>query len=266
MTNKKKKKVALILSAGGARGIALAGVLKAFEEEKIETDLIIGVSVGSIIGAMYLYYGKSHIVADKIMHANFRDFIDISYWRVALLPFSKNALCKGFNIHKLLQHQLPDVDISEMKKLVITVTDLTTLTAHYLDKGNLITALESSTAAPPYFSPIVMGDNLFIDGAIADPMPVQEARNRGADIVIVADLSNKSSQFNMQNMLEISYRCLDSYYYAIVQEKIKDADVVIKINHDAPSFVNPTQREELFEDGYKNAKESVSKIRELLNS
>ena len=263
----KRKKVGLVLSGGGVKGISLIGVLDCLHKNHIRIDSILGVSIGSIVGAMYLYYKDPQIVANKLLTADFKDFVDISWFHLLFLPFSRKVgLCKGQNISQLLRHQLPESDISELhESFIICATNLKTLKPTFLKKGNLIDALLASSALPPYYAPVVYEGELFIDGAVSDPMPIQALRDEGMDIVIAVDISSVESDFSMSNMLEISYMSLDISRYYMIQEKLRQADCVISLNLNMPAISNPQDKNVLFNSGFDAAALCIDKIKSLIS-
>ena len=89
--------VILVLSGGGAKGVALAGALVALEENGIPIDRIVGCSIGSFIGALYAYYGNAVIVADKSRGVKTEDLIDIPWYNYYRLFLSNKGLTIGKN-------------------------------------------------------------------------------------------------------------------------------------------------------------------------
>ncbi|WP_455211116.1 patatin-like phospholipase family protein [Kaarinaea lacus] len=208
--------VGLVLSGGGARGASHVGVLKVLEELRIPVDIITGTSMGAIGGGLYAY-GYSPEEMQRILtqtdwdelfrdrppreHLSFRRKADdynylikleagFSQGRFAIPP----GLIQGQKLNLMLKALMPQAP-EQFDDLPIrfraVATDIETGDAVDLGDGNLITALRASMSIPGVFAPVESNGRLLIDGGMANNVPVHLARELGADVLIVVDLSGE---------------------------------------------------------------------------
>ena len=206
----------MVLSGGGARGMAHIGVLKVLEQMKIPIDCIAGTSMGAIVGGLYAS-GMTALEIDKTMRSvdwqeAFRDAPprrDLAFRRkqddrnfLVRLPLGlqhgKILLPKGFIQGQKLEETLRQLTLPFSNStdfgLLPTpfravATDLETGNAVLMDKGDLAIAMRASISAPGVFAPVESNARLLVDGGLAENLPVNVARAMHADILIVSDVS-----------------------------------------------------------------------------
>ena len=208
------RKVGLVLSGGGALGMAHIGVLKMIEKYEIPIDYVTGTSMGAIIGALYASgYSASEIeeIIDSIgwidllsdkTERKYRALADREQFEksIILLNFEKlkpklpEGLIYGQNIYNLLSLLTWHVrEIKDFNDLPIpfkcVATDIQTGEAVVLEKGNLVDAVRASMAIPSVFSAIEIDGKLLVDGGVVRNIPVSDVKEMGADIVIASDVS-----------------------------------------------------------------------------
>ena len=214
-----KPQIAFALSGGGARGLSQIGVLKAFEEVKIKPDLIVGTSMGSIIGGMYAA-GYSIDQLDSIARktdwndlltlsnqSNRRDlFVDqkvtddraIFSLRLdglnPILPTSFNDGQKLSNYLNILTFNAPLHSDQSFDFLAIkfraVCTDLITGNLVLMDGGSLSSALRASSSVTFYLAPIKKDSLLLVDGGLVGNIPVDITKNSGGDFVIAVNTTS----------------------------------------------------------------------------
>ncbi|MEP6547130.1 MAG: patatin-like phospholipase family protein [Gammaproteobacteria bacterium] len=211
-----RPRICLVLSGGGARGMAHIGVLKVLEDLKIPIDCIAGTSMGAIVGGLY----ASGMTAQKIdatmrsvdwqeafrdapprRDLAFRRKQDDSNFLVRLplgLKHGKILLPKGFIQGQKLQETLrqltlPFSNSTDFDQLPTpfraVATDLESGNAVLIDKGDLAIAMRASMSAPGVFAPVESNGRLLVDGGLAENLPINVARAMHADILIVSDVS-----------------------------------------------------------------------------
>lgn len=211
----KDLKVGLVLSGGGAKGLAHIGALKVIEEAGVRIDYIGGTSMGAIVGALYAsgYSVKqldsifsnvnySTIIQDEIPR-NAKTFYEkLESERYALtLPFDNfevrfpSGLSKGQNLYNLMSKLTAHVnDIDDFSKLPIPffcmATNVETGKMVVLDKGYLPSAVKASGALPSIFSPVIIDDMLLVDGGVLNNYPIDEVRAKGMDVIIGIDVQD----------------------------------------------------------------------------
>jgi NTE family protein len=211
-----RPRICLVLSGGGARGMAHIGVLKVLEELRIPIDCIAGTSMGAVVGGLYASGMSAHDI-DLTMRSvdwqeAFRDTPprrDLAFRRkqddrnfLVRLPLGlkhgKILLPKGFIQGQKLQETLrqltlPFSNSTDFDRLPTpfraVATDLETGGTVLLDKGDLAIAMRASISAPGVFAPVDYQGRLLVDGGLAENLPIDVARSMNADILIVSDVS-----------------------------------------------------------------------------
>jgi len=211
-----RPRICLVLSGGGARGMAHIGVLKVLEELKIPIDCIAGTSMGAVVGGLYAS-GMTAAQIDATMRSvdwqeAFRDAPprrDLAFRRkqddrnfLVRLPLGlkhgRILLPKGFIQGQKLQETLRQLTLpfsnSTDFNLLPTpfravATDLLTGSAVLMDKGDLAIAMRASISAPGVFAPVETQGRVLVDGGLAENLPIDVARDMHADILIVSDVS-----------------------------------------------------------------------------
>ena len=205
----RRPKIGLVLSGGGAKGMAHVGFLKVMEEAGIHPDYITGTSMGSIVGGLYaIGYNASEIEAilksqnwNEVL-SNDMKLSDISinekdqygkYIAELAIQGREISLPKGLifgqHVMELLNHfTLPAHNIHDFDSLPIPFkcigADITNADIVVLDTGSLAMAMRASMSIPTAFTPVLWGDRLLVDGGLSRNFPVQEVLDMGADIVI----------------------------------------------------------------------------------
>ena len=214
--NLPRPRACLVLSGGGARGMAHIGVLKVLEALKVPIDCIAGTSMGAVVGGLYAT-GMSAAQIESTMRSvdwqeafrdapprrdlNFRRKQDDRNFLVRLplgLKHYHILLPKGFIQGEKLQETLrqltlPFSNSTDFDRLPTpfraVATDLETGEAVLLDKGDLSIAMRASISAPGVFAPVDHEGRLLVDGGVADNLPIDVAREMKPDILIVSDVS-----------------------------------------------------------------------------
>lgn len=212
---KETKKVGLVLSGGGAKGLAHIGVLKVLDSLGVKVDYVAGSSMGAIVGALYAsgYSGKQldsifrvadfeNIIIDNLPRAS-KGFLernnDEKY--AVKLPFNDyklklpSALSKGQNTYnyllKLLLHVNKVEDFSELPiPFFCIATNIETGKQVILEKGNLTQSIMASGALPTLFQPVTLNNQLLIDGGVVNNYPIDELRAKGMDVIIGVDVQD----------------------------------------------------------------------------
>lgn len=253
-------KIGLVLSGGGARGLAHLGVLKALEEQRVPVDLIAGTSAGAIVGGMYASGMSIDEIERKITALDLdevafasadrrevpqqtRDldykansFVDISVTESGKVTLPA-AISNGNKVEAVLRdlvQQYPyDIDFNALPTPFSAVAgDLQTGGMVVLKKGQLAQALRASMSIPAVFSPVSMDGKVLVDGMIARNLPVDVARNMGATRIIAVDVgSDLLSTDKLNSVLGVSEQLLNFLVKRNVDEQkatLTARDVLIR--------------------------------------
>lgn len=204
-----RPKIALVLSGGGAKGLAHIGVLKVLEEAGIQPDIITGTSMGALIGALYSVGYSANELDTLISEADWNSLLSNTsplnviameqkhdYKRFLLeLPVEnyKIGLPSGAITGQSLSSLFSELTwstagIDSFSQYPIPFkcmgADLVNGKLVVFDSGDLSTAMRASMAIPTVFSPVIIDDKVVVDGGVLCNFPVEEAINMGADIII----------------------------------------------------------------------------------
>jgi NTE family protein len=176
------RRVGLALSSGGARGLAHVGVIQVLEENGIEVDVVAGCSMGSYIGAVWAcgYDGVAmERLARELEHRwGLFELID-----PFILP--RQGFLRGEKVKQRLKRAIGDAHFSEMvRPLRIVATHLASLDRVVLSSGEVAQAVHASSAIPGACVPVEVNGELYIDGGIADPLPVDVLEEMGIERII----------------------------------------------------------------------------------
>ena len=206
-----RKKVAVVLSGGGAKGMAHIGVLKVLEKAGIPVDIVTGTSMGSIIGGLYsIGYNAnaldsvaraqdwSYVISDKedlrnqSLRDRLRQYTYVFTTGLTIGKRNKNAggLIKGKNLAELFQHlctgYTDSLDFSKDLPIpfACVATDIIDNSEVDFHSGRLPQAMRSSMSIPGAFSPIRLGGKVLVDGGLKNNYPADIAKEMGAEIII----------------------------------------------------------------------------------
>lgn len=284
-----RKKIGLVLSGGGAKGLAHIGVLKVLEESGITIDYIGGTSMGAIIGGLYAS-GYTATELDSIFstvdaEALIQDYVpraSKSFYEkrndeiyALQLPFDNfkigmpTALSKGMYNYNLLSRLLAHVrhqrDFNQLAiPFVCVATDLETGEPVLLNKGNLAQCILASGAFPSLYSPVEIDGKILIDGGIADNYPLDEVRKMGADIIIGVDVQDGLKSLDEIKGASDVLLQISNYSMVSDMERKKNAtDIYIKPNIKGFSVVSFNEGEEIIKRGSEAALEYQEELRAL---
>ncbi|MFB9051801.1 patatin-like phospholipase family protein [Formosa undariae] len=249
-------KVGVVLSGGGAKGLAHIGVLKVIDSLGIRVDYVAGTSMGAIVGSLYAsgYTGKEidsifktinfdNIIIDNVPREAKTFYERENTERYAVtLPFDNfkvrlpTALSRGQNTFNLLSELTLRVNnITDFSKLPIPffcmATNIETGEAVQLNKGNLAQSVMASGALPTLFQPVIIDGNSYIDGGVVNNYPLDEMRAKGVDIIIGVDVQDGlSKSTDLQSATEILYQIQNYKTLSDMAKKIEDTDIYITPN------------------------------------
>lgn len=268
-------KVGLVLSGGGAKGLAHIGALKIIEEAGVRIDYIGGTSMGAIIGALYAsgYSAKqldsifsqtdfSTLIQDKVPRSALSFYEKQEAEKYALvLPFDRfrigfpSGLSKGQNVYNLLSSLTSHVsDISDFSKLPIpffcVATNVENGEEVILDHGYLPRAVSASGALPSLFSPVIIDDKVLIDGGVVNNYPVSEVRAKGMDIIIGVDVQDSlKTRDKLRSALDVLVQINNYSTIRDMAQKHKETDVYIHPNIKDFSVVSFSDGKNIVEAG-----------------
>ncbi len=265
-TAQQRPTVAVVLSGGGAKGVAHISALKAIEDAGIPIDIVCGTSIGSLIGALYSI-GYSTDFLDSLVRAQdwtalLSDRADPSSLSLqqrreqntyalirGISPERKDqgGLIRGRNLmalfRKLCTGYLDSISFDSLPiRFACVATDIVTNTEVDFRSGYLTQAMRASMAIPGVFTPIRMGDSILVDGGLSNNYPADIARRMGADIIIGVSVQDaKLKPDNITGAVDVMNQLIDINCRNKFEENLKLSDVLMQVDvsgYSAASFTH----------------------------
>ena len=287
--DKNDLKVALVLSGGGAKGYAHLGVLRILERENIKIDYIAGTSIGAFVGTLYSI-GYSIDEIEKILdNLNIESFLE-SGSNLTGLDLNKKETLKKYsfyiNFDNELNYSLPK-GLRETEELYLVVknllknyeniknfdnfpiplrvvaTNLNTGETKSFSEGDIAKILTASMAIPTIFEPVEVNGALYVDGLVSRNLPVEEAYDMGADLVIASDVGApivKKDNYNILSVLNQMIAIQSSY---ITKDSKEKATILISPDIKNISATDTTKRKDLINLGEVAAQNQIAKLMEF---
>lgn len=253
---KKYKKIGLALGGGGARGFALIGAIRAFEEENIRFDYISGTSIGSVVGAM-MAYGVTSAQMEEI--ATKIKVKDIRTSKIPFVPSSTEAL------EKIIINAIGDINVEDLKTPFCAVAvDMVSGNEVDITKGRLCKALAGSCAVPTVFNAVNFEDKVLFDGGLQNTIPADVLRKLGCDAVISIDInSTRGNGTKSTKYLDLLMASIDVMMKSNAIKGYLNSDIIIKPDLKRFSASKTDGMMEMIEEGYKATKAMMPKIKEI---
>ena len=216
-------RIGLALGGGAAKGFAHVGVIAVLEEAGIVPDLIVGTSAGSLVAALY----ASGMNAEQLRQTALRlEEVAIADW---MLPLINRGFFKGEALARYVNDAVAGRLIEDMRiALGVVAVDLANGQPILFRRGDTGTAVRASSAVPAVFQPVRISGRDYVDGGLVSPVPVQFARQMGAELVIAVDISQPPEGQPAGDTLQILLQTFNIMGQVIKQHEIAQADVLVR--------------------------------------
>jgi NTE family protein len=290
---RRRPKLGLALGAGGARGIAHVGVLKVLQREGIPIDLIVGTSIGALVGAAYAVNPDALALARRVcevLNPNGKKetrlkLLERSYWdedfkpdflhRLARivqkemflsLALFRSAVLSEQDLRMSVEAFVPDIAIEETRiPYFSTATDLLSGRPVVLRQGPLIRAVMASCAVPGFMPSIEWDGMSLVDGGLIDMVPVIPAKQSGADVVVGVDVGMILRRNHpVEDGIDAIHRATEIMnYYLGTANRIK-TDVLIQPVVGSFGWTDYFAYEELIRQGESAAEQKIDEIKKII--
>jgi len=286
-------RVGLALSSGGAKGLAHVGVLQVLEEHGIDIDVIAGVSMGAYVGSLKAFgltgeeMGK--LASDMEGRFGLLKIID------PMIPPRKGFI-KGVKSRRLLEQTIGNAHFSDMTlQLRIAVTDLTSLERVVYDSGQISPVVQASMAMPGIVLPVELDDRIYVDGGVADPLPVDILMEMGVERIIAVNTIPNPAEMKEQvqivremakaprehhklfptfkhylnyfeegNVLDIWMRSMHGMQTRVAEVSCQQADIVLRPVSPGSKWHDFANASKYLKLGRKAAEAQIEEIKELV--
>lgn len=216
-------RLGLALGGGAARGFAHVGVIQVLEANGIYPDVITGTSAGSLVGALYAS-GKNAKELERA--AMSMDEATLTDW---MLPLVSRGLLRGEALARYVRQAVDGKLIEQMPRpLGILATDLGTGEGVLFRRGDTAQAVRASSAVPGVFNPVSISGHEYVDGGLVAPVPVRQAREMGAEVVLAVDISADPADLSSSGLLSLLPKTTAIMGQSINRLELAGADVVLR--------------------------------------
>lgn len=268
---------------GGARGLVHIGILDVFHESGLIPNIIVGTSMGGIVGGLYargFSPDRLKVTADDLSFENFlekiklpsnlktpktmRDYLIIKNYRDQLLK--KMGLDREDSIERYLKSLVGDVLIEELPiPFACNAVDLLSGKEVIFKTGPLYKALRATMSLPLIFEPVKYEGMLLVDGGFIDNAPVKIACKLGADTTVLVDIHRRVKHVagaNIKNTFVLIQRLMEVMNSNALEEKIKKADFILRIKIDIDSL-DFSDTKKIIDAGREGALKNLSRIKNI---
>ena len=213
--------IALALGGGGAKGFAHIGVIKVLESHGIKPKIVTGTSAGSFVGSIYAS-GKTPFqlqqIAFSLKESDIRD-----------LTLNRQGVILGQKLQDYVNRQIANKPIEQFPiRFAAVATRLDNGKRADFIKGNAGQAVRASCSIPSVFVPATIGGTKYVDGGLVSPIPVQTAKDMGADIVIAVDISARPVGDKPLSMFGLLDQTINIMGQQSINSELNKANIVIQ--------------------------------------
>ena len=252
-----KPKIGLALGGGAARGFAHIGVIKMLESQGIVPDYIVGTSAGAVVGSLYASGHDAFAMQKIAQQLDEKIFAD---WTLGGRGFLKGEALQEFINQHLNMRPLERLN----KPFAVVATDLNTGERVVFRTGDSGLAVRASAAVPGVFQPTQFAGKSYVDGGLSSPIPVQAARDMGADFVIAVDISARPEGQPVDSLTAILWQTTTIMGGVIGANELKGADIVIRPRLPYVKSWDFAARNDAMLEGERAALAALPKIRQKL--
>lgn len=250
-------RVGIALGGGAAKGFAHIGVIKMLEANGLAPAVVSGTSAGSVVGALYASGMNAFELQEKA--------VALDEARIRDLQLSSGGLVLGQKLEDYVNEQVRRLPLERLPKPFAAVaTRLEDGERTVFSRGNTGQAVRASSSVPGVFQPVTIGKFHFVDGGVVSPVPVDAARQLGADVVIAVDISSRARGQTPAGMLATLGQSIAIMGQKLGQAELARADVIVRPQVLDIGSADFTQRASAILEGEKAALAAMPQIRERI--
>jgi NTE family protein len=249
-----KPRIGLALGGGAAKGFAHIGVIKMLEANGITPTAVAGTSAGSVVGVLYASGMDPYRLQQRAVALDESQIRDVSLF--------SGGVVKGQKLQDYVNGQIGGKPIERLPKPFAAVaTQLETGQRTVFNRGNAGQAVRASSSIPGVFEPVKIGGKTYVDGGVVSPVPVDAARQLGADLVIAVDISSKANGKTPDGMLGIVNQSVAIMGQKLGEQELARAEVIIRPRVAAIGPAEFEQRHQAILEGERAAQAALPQIR-----
>lgn len=249
--------LALALGGGGLRGYAHIGVLQALDEAGIHPDLVVGTSIGAIVGAAYASGTSPNALWKKATTAPVLSLADVT--------LRGPGFVKGEALARWANELVGQQPIERFPiRFAAVASDFDRVLPFVITRGDAGQAARASAAIPGVFLPVRAADTEFVDGGVTSLVPIRAARALGADVVIGIDIYCHGPRYASSSVFSMWLKVTQTQSCLIAQDELATADLLIAPPIAPAGIDDAAGREAARKLGYEAAREALPALRAIL--
>lgn len=252
-------RLGLALGGGAARGFAHVGVIQVLEREGIAVDMVAGTSAGSLVAALYASGMNAQALERAALEMEEAAMAD---WT---LPLFNRGLLRGEALARYVNRQVQGKLIQDMPMpLGILATDLARGEGVLFRRGDTGTAVRASSAVPGVFTPVEIAGRAYVDGGLVAPVPVDQVRQMGAEVVVAVDISSPPNPTPGQDVLRVLLQTFSIMGQSINRQTVANAEVAVRPDLSGVSSADFSARQRAMAAGREAMQAALPKLRAQL--
>jgi len=245
-----------VLGGGGCRGYGHIGVLRVLEKHGLKPDLVVGSSVGALVGALYAA-GKTAAEIER-----YGDRMNPNMLRGWIFP--KLGFFSGRGIRRFIARHAGSGAIESLPmRFAAVATDLLSGEAKVFDRGDLGLAVQASASAPGLLEPVRLGGRPYVDGSLSAPVPVDAARRLGAGRVVAVDVTFPPEQADLRDPFDALYQGFSILTRKLATEERERADLLVDPPIPEHHDMEPATIKAIIDAGERAANEALPALAKL---
>lgn len=254
---RKKRKISLVLGGGVARGFAHIGVLKVLKREGIPIDMVVGTSIGALIGAAFCADIDLAFLEKKTQEVSLKNLFDFGIPRLGLI--------EGRKLEKLIREIIGERHFQDLRlPLSVVTTDINNGVEVVYRKGLLWPVIKASCSIPGIFNPVRLDKKLLVDGGVIHNVPTEIARDLGADKVIAVDVGYFIQKGTINNLFGILIQAWQVRGRELGRYQNLSAEILIKLTLPGISPVDFHKALECIQYGEEATEKKLLQIKKVL--
>ena len=250
---------ALVLGGGGCRGYGHIGFIKGLEEHGLRPDLVVGSSIGSLVGALY----ASGMSADRLERLGRR--VNANTLRDWVFP--NLGIFGGDRIAQFVKKHVAVRTIEALPlRFAAVTTDLQSGERFVFHRGDLGTAVQASSSLPGIMEPVRVGNRYYVDGNLSSPVPVDVARSLGAARVVAVDVTFPPEQADLRDPFDALYQAFSILTRRIALKDRAGADLAVEPKLPVHNDMSPSTLDALVAAGRQTAVDVMPQLKHLFSS
>lgn len=264
MPKDKRPKVILVLGGGGARGFAHVGVLKALREANIPIDMVVGTSMGALVGSLYCSGIQLEEIENIANDIKWNDISNLSFTSLLTMLTSEKLLSTE-RMEKYINKMIGDKYFFQLNiPFACVATDIKTGEKIIFKEGPVAPAARSSATIPGIFAPVSYRQRFLVDGGLVENIPVSVAKLFEPDIIITVAVSADITKNSYNNVFSSLFQTIYIQGQQSDRNNLAMSDIVIAPKVSDVSAIELNKALECIDAGFIAGKNSLKKIKKLI--